>query len=186
MLLVVGAIYFFFTPGTPSTSDTASTTPENVEVATPTTGATAPKTPTSASAPTKTAPKNNTAITSIFKQSGSHSCEYEVLSGNTRTSNVIYIADGKMRGEFRTTAVGNSSATIMVFDGINLYTWPEGRAVGTKTKLTSLSQIPVTIPNDLTSASVVELGKDNTASWNCHTWLKDAALLKAPSYVKFY
>ena len=133
---------------------------------------------------TNTTSTSNTSpntFKSILAQSGSYECRYEQATSTGQSTNLIYISDGKLRGEFRTLgAVGN----MMVYDGANLYVWMEGAIVGTKTQLKSLSELPLVIPKDLTSGSVLGSGIDNV-SWDCHAWSKNAALLVPPKEVKF-
>lgn len=117
----------------------------------------------------------------ILSRAGNYECFYDSLDGNVQHNNRVYIADGKMRGEFRTT---NSVASLMVFDGSYLYSWQEGLAKGTRARLTSISQLPGAIPKDLTSGAIYGTSGENV-SWDCHTWIKDAKMLAAPSYVKF-
>ena len=132
------------------------------------------------STPAQSTGSGNT-FSKLFSQSGSTECTYEQVSTSTRSTNVIYIADGKMRGEFRTLGSGGN---MMVYDGEYLYTWKEGTVVGVKAKLTSISQLPAIIPQDLTSGSVLGSGL-NSLSWDCHPWIKNVKLLTPPSEVKF-
>ena len=89
-----------------------------------------------------------------------------------------------MRGEFRSTVNGVSTATIMVYSGGSLYTWTEGMTTGKKTTLTSLADLPQVIPQDLTSGAIYGTGSTNV-SWDCHDWATDATLLTVPAYVTF-
>jgi hypothetical protein len=141
-----------------------------------------------APAPVKTAPaKTDIELTkntyvSIFNQSGSHECLYESVDGSTRKHNRIYIADGKMRGEFRTVG---QVGTLMVYNGGYLYTWKEGTTIGTKSLISTLADLPELIPQDLTSKIIFGKSGSNNASWDCHPWIKDGSMLSVPSYVKF-
>ena len=146
--------------------------------------------PVAIPAPTKTGkstspvPKSTNTFRSIFTQSGSHQCDYTGADSSSQRNDVIYIADGKMRGEFRTMSAGQTTANLMIYDGGYLYAWQEGKAVGTKTAINSVADLPKVIPQDITSGAV--LGTDmNNVSWNCHAWSKDPNLLKVPTYVKF-
>ncbi|MDO8552654.1 MAG: hypothetical protein Q7S01_03965 [bacterium] len=121
---------------------------------------------------------------SIFTQTGSHQCSYEQVTSDGKASSVIYIADGKMRGEFRTTIGAASAANLMVYSGGILYTWKEGSTTGKKSSIKSLADLPQAIPTDLTSGAGFGTSLDNV-SWDCHVWSKDPSILAVPSYVKF-
>ena len=134
--------------------------------------------------PASVATKSASAYLKIFTQPGSHECLYEQVASDARSRNIIRIAGGKMRGEFRTATGPEQSANLMVYDGKYLYTWSEGMSTGKKTLLTSLSQLPKTIPTDLTSGASFGTSL-NSVGWDCHAWLTDPAQLVPPPYVTF-
>jgi hypothetical protein len=118
---------------------------------------------------------------SLLTQNGSYQCDYvQVTNGGTNTG-VVYLNGGKMRAEFRNA---NSTGNLAVYDGQYLYEWKEGMAHGTRTSLTSLSQLPAAIPKDLTSGAIYGTTYQSVG-WNCHSWLTDQKLLTPPSYVTF-
>ncbi len=123
-------------------------------------------------------------FTNILPHKGNYECEYEEVTQSSRSSHVVYLSDGKMRGEFRTSAVSGGSSNIMVYDGTFLYTWIEGQTIGTKTQPKSLSDFPSIIPKDMLESKILGSGL-NSASWDCHAWSKVPSLLVKPSYVKF-
>ena len=100
-----------------------------------------------------------------------------------QANSVIYIADGKMRGEFRTTGP-KIEANLMIYSGGTLYSWKEGASVGVKSTLKSISELPKAIPTDLTSGAIFGVNNENVG-WDCHDWAKDPSLFDIPTYVKF-
>jgi uncharacterized protein (UPF0333 family) len=62
----------------------------------------------------KTAPATPSTFKSIFAQSGNHQCTYEQVSPTSRSNSLVYIADGKMRGEFRTNSAEITVTSILV------------------------------------------------------------------------
>ena len=170
VLVVLGVWYF-------SSSKDAVTGEDGTATSTEVTGTTGtPKTP-AAAAPAKT-------FRSIFTQAGNHQCSYEQVGDSTRSSSVIYLADGKMRGEFRTVAGNENTATLMIYDGGYLYSWTEGMTTGKRSSIRTLADLPQVIPNDLTSGAIFGVSDDNV-SWDCHDWAKDAKFFTIPTYVKF-
>ena len=128
---------------------------------------------------------NASTFHSILTQTGSHQCNYELISGGTKSSDVVDVANGKLYGEFRTTdPAGNSDNSIMVYDGRYLYVWKEGKTTGTRTVLSSLAQLPQAIPANMTGAAIFGSSYQNV-SWDCHPWLTDKTKLAPPTYVKF-
>lgn len=155
-------------PGTSETANGTTPTPPGASLS-----------PAGSTGGAKTPTKNT--FSAIFAQPGDYECKYAGVDGSRQHNDVIYIADGKMRGEFRTMG---DVADVMVYDGTYLYSWQEGKTAGTRTRLTSISQLPNAIPKDLTSAAVFGSSLKNI-SWDCHLWIKNASLLRVPSYVTF-
>ncbi len=129
-----------------------------------------------------TAAKDN-SFKSIFTQTTSTECKYEQVAGNSRTSSVIYIANGKMRAEFRTIGE-TSSANLMVYSGGTLYSWKEGATIGKKSTIKTIADLPDAIPLDLTSGASFGTNANNVG-WDCHPWATDSKILVPPTAVKF-
>jgi len=125
-----------------------------------------------------------TSLGGIFAEKGSYQCDYESVTQQSRTKNVVYISDGKMRGEFRTSGALSSKSTIVVYDGSYLYLWTEGMSTGNITEPKTLADLPGIIPEDVASGRILGSGL-NSVSWNCHAWSKVPSMLVKPSYVKF-
>ena len=117
----------------------------------------------------------------MFNQGGSHICTFDNLSNGHKSTATIYIADGKMRGEFR---ANNSVGDIMVYNGGNLYTWKEGSATGMRSQVRLIADLPAALPKDLTGGVIIG-NSANNSSWECHDWLKKSALLTPPANVAF-
>ncbi len=147
------------------------------------TGATTSSTDTGASMNSGASASRQT-FRSIFAQTGDYQCVYEQVGTSTRSTNTVDIADGKMRGEFRTVAGDKVVNDLMVYDGSYLYTWVEGATTGKRTVLHSIADLPDAIPTDLTSAAIFGTSQQNV-SWDCHPWAKDSSQLMVPTYVTF-
>ena len=174
VIIVALGIWYFASLNTgAATPDTATTS-----VSTGSTGTTGTTGTTGAATPA-----NPSTFHSIFTQSGNHECSYQQVQASGQSSSVVYIADGKMRGEFRTTG-STPSANLMIYTGGVLYAWKEGATTGKKTSITSLADLPQAIPQDLTSGAIFGVSADNV-SWDCHDWAKDVKLFTLPTYVTF-
>jgi hypothetical protein len=187
-ILALLALFFYLKTAAPAT--TATSTPIVA-----TTTSTSPATPKAASvsvkaatqASTHTLPESTNSFKAIFSQSGGHECDYSQVTESGVNNDSVFIANGKMRGEFQATS---SAPTIMVYDGTYLYIWTEGETTGTRTSLVSLSQLPVVIPANLSGggsygATGVYDTTQDSVNWQCHVWITDPSLLVAPSYVHF-
>lgn len=144
------------------------------------------ETPTPSPTPsvTPTTPVKSATFTSILPQQGNYECNYESVTQSTRSTNVIYLSKGKMRGEFRSTnGQGIATASIMVYDGRYLYSWTEGKSTGTVSEPKSISELPALIPRDIAQSKVLGSGL-YSVSWACHQWIAVPSLLAKPSYLK--
>ena len=122
-------------------------------------------------------------FTNILPKVGNYQCDYESVTPTERTINTVYLSDGKMRAEFRTSNANGGASNVMVYDGTYLYTWTEGKSTGTVTQPKSISDFPSIIPRDIVAAKVLGSGL-YSASWNCHAWSKVPSMLAKPSYLK--
>jgi hypothetical protein len=123
-------------------------------------------------------------FTNILPSAGNYNCIYNVTANGIKNVNTLYLADGKMRGEFRATnAQGISLSNIMVYDGRFLYTWIEGQSKGTVSEPKSINDLPAIIPKDIVASRSLGSGLNN-ASWECHPWSKDSTMLMKPSYLR--
>ncbi|TSC70248.1 MAG: hypothetical protein CEO12_452 [Parcubacteria group bacterium Gr01-1014_46] len=120
----------------------------------------------------------------IFAEKGNYQCDYEQVSQQTRSTNVVYISNGKMRGEFRTSTALISTATMVVYDGSYLYVWTEGKSTGTRSEPKTIADLPGIIPEDVSSGRILG-SSSNNVSWNCHAWAVKPSLIAKPTYVSF-
>jgi hypothetical protein len=142
------------------------------------------KTTTGSKSTTKVTASPTPTFTNILPKAGNYMCTYNVIASGIKNINTLYLADGKMRGEFRSTnAQGISLANIMVYDGRYLYSWVEGQSNGTVSEPKSISDLPAIIPRDIVTSRSLGSGLNN-ASWECHAWSKDSTMLMKPSYLR--
>ena len=134
---------------------------------------------------------NNNAVSksatfkSLLSEKGNFECKYEQVDPKFRSTNVIYLSNGKMRAEFRMApSTGVTIANLIVYDGQYLYAWKEGMATGVRTQPKTIAELPDVIPADMTSAAVYGTSPLNV-SYDCHPWATVPSMLVKPAYVKF-
>ncbi len=173
IVVIVLAGAWFYMMQTPAPTDTA-TVPGTTDT-TSGTGTVKPGTTTSS---------DTTVLGNTYSQKGNTVCNYEYVSPSSRSSNVIYMSNGKVRGEFRTTAGSVTTSSVILYDGVNVYSWKEGMGTGTFKKLSAVASLSDILPVDLTSGAVYGTSANN-ASWDCHAWLPDPKILVRPTNMTF-
>ena len=173
VLIVIGGVYWFWGRDAVDENSLTATLQTNTDTVN-TTGTNTNNNPVGM----------KTTLGGIFDDPGSHQCDYEQVSQQSRSTNVVYIANGKLRGEFRTQTATETTLSMVVYDGTYLYTWTEGQPTGKVSQPKTLKDLPSVIPEDITSGKILGTSANNV-SWNCHDWLKDPKKLVKPTYVKF-
>ncbi len=146
----------------------------------------ATKTTTTTKKSTNTTPAPNPVVdtfTNLLPKIGNYACTYEETTPAQRSTDVVYLSGGRMRAEFRTYTAQSGTNTLMVYDGVNIYKWTEGKATGEISHPKSLADFPSIIPKNILTG--VSLGSGlNNASWNCRPWIVDPTLLVKPAYLQ--
>ena len=105
----------------------------------------------------------------------SQECTFSMSEGNSGT---VYIASGKMRGDFTTTSEGQTTISHMLVDGNTSYLWMEGQDMGYKFSVDTSAQ-----EQGETSQGSVDL--DQKADYSCKAWRADSSVLALPEGVEF-
>ncbi len=122
-------------------------------------------------------------FTNLLPRIGNYKCNYDEVTQTNRSTDIVYLSNGKMRAEFRSFNAQGGTNTIMVYDGINMYKWTEGMATGELLHPKYLADFPSIIPKDILTG--VSLGSGlNNASWKCYPWAVDASFLVKPPYLQ--
>ncbi len=154
VLIILGAGYFFFSP-----KKTASPTTENNPVA--------------------SAPKS---LNELLGLGTSQKCTFSSVNGSDTTSGTVYVAGGKMRGDFTSNVSGQSTSSHMIVDGTTSYTWMDGQSTGYK-----MTFNPETGATPSATGSQTSQGPDlnQKSDYNCSAWTADSSLFTLPADVKF-
>lgn len=128
--------------------------------------------------PTTTMEK--TTLKSFMNMGGNQQCEFSDME--TGSSGSVFIADGKMRGDFSANAGGKATASHMINDGKDIYIWMDDQATGFKTSLTAMEEMSNT--EGMTGVNqTVDLNKQ--VDYKCESWSADQLKFAVPVEVKF-
>jgi hypothetical protein len=103
-------------------------------------------------------------------------CEFEVTTYGVTSRGTVYVANGKMRGDFSATHSGGTTVGHMVVADSTVSFWSEGQAQG------------FTMNIDSTTAEAqanAALSLDQNLSYDCDAWRVDEAQFRLPANVQF-
>jgi hypothetical protein len=137
----------------------------------------APAPPAPTAEPTKaTAAEAKGTIKSLLASGVPQSCTF-TSEKQASTSGTVYIAGGKMRGDFTTTSQGQSMTGHLIIDSGYSYIWSDLLTRGMKVALTEGSA----------SATTANQGMDvnQSVSYTCKPWTPDASKFTLPTNITF-
>lgn len=120
------------------------------------------------------------SIKEFMSMSGSQQCEFsDVESGS---SGEVYLAEGKMRGDFSSKVNGDTVNSHMINDGNNIYIWMDNQTTGFKTSLQVMEEMSK--EEGMTGVNqTVDLNKQ--VEYTCQAWSVDEAKFSVPTEIKF-
>ena len=105
-------------------------------------------------------------------------CTYSTDAGATKISGTVYVAGGKVRGDFTTTSGKTEITGHMATDAKYVYTWTDGSKQGYKFATD-------TITNAKTEANTQQPDFNQKFNYSCSPWLEDSKMLELPKDVTF-
>ena len=109
----------------------------------------------------------------------SQKCTFKDVDNNVNIEGISYIASGKVRGDFTTTAEGTTSTGHSIFDGKTNYVWMDGTSTGFKMEIDPSA-------TDTPEASTQQgLDMNKSIDYKCSAWLTDESVFIPPSDITF-
>lgn len=130
---------------------------------------------------TATAGKFTGSFAELASRGGSWKCTVDSSVGDSTTVGTVYVADGKVRGDFASQVSGyGNMESHMLSDGQDVYTWSSIIPQGVKTRMTTSA------PSETaTQTSGQGMSPGQSYSYDCQPWTKDASVFELPSTVTF-
>lgn len=135
--------------------------------------------------PTKSTPQENTtkktneqkSLKDLFSLGVAQECSYKDEMGN---GGVVYMTNGKMRGDFSSVTKDQTIKSHMVTDGKTSYIWMDNQAMGFKMSMEAAGQ---TSPDKINTQGSVDINKKG--NFSCKPWVVSSSLFELPSNIKF-
>ncbi len=119
-------------------------------------------------------------------------CETRTTDTALRSTGTVYIASGKMSGDFTTEAPQGTVNTHFIADGSSIYTWQDGATEGVKLSAQAMygldpSEMTTTINNGqgTTTEKASPAPYNSNVEYTCEAWVPDNARFTPPSSVTF-
>lgn len=149
-LAVAGGVYYYANPMAPGTSDVVVDSGEEVSGA--------------------------MTAEELLASGRNLSCTYTFQSGNAESSGVVFVANGKMRGDFETVSDGQTWKSHAIIRDNTSHIWVDGMAEGFKSAF----------------SGAVTTGGGNAApdinsklDYDCAAWMPDESKFTLPAGVTF-
>lgn len=127
-------------------------------------------------------PQTASSLRDLIAQGISQSCTYST----DKSHGMIYLADGKIRGDFNVTSVGSNGQTqtsvshMIIMENTN-YLWTEGMKTGVKMAFDqNATPAPVTSNTPTNSFDANALN-----NYKCSPWVADESMFTLPAGVSF-
>ena len=108
----------------------------------------------------------------------SQQCSFSMDEGS---SGSVYVASGKMRGDFTTTSDGQTTVSHMLVDGQTSYLWMDGQDTGYKFSIDAADQ-----PEGQSGQEgQANMDLDEKVDYSCKPWSVDSSVFALPQGVEF-
>ncbi len=116
----------------------------------------------------------------FMTMSGSKQCQFK--DAESDSSGEVYIAAGKMRGDFKSKVDDDTVASYMINDGESIYIWMDNQNTGFKTSLQAMEEM--SNQDGVTGVNqTVDLNKQ--VEYTCQNWTIEENKFLVPTEIKF-
>lgn len=122
-----------------------------------------------------------TSLKALLASGSAQQCSFRDTTAGMDSEGVIYVAGGKVRGNFTSTVDGQPLGAHMIVDGQTSYVWTDGSTTGFTT---TVSAAPTTPPS-AASSQTASLDVNKTLDYSCQPWAVDASVFTLPTGVQF-
>jgi hypothetical protein len=123
----------------------------------------------------------NVSLKDLLATHSNQKCTFSESTANTSSQGTVYIASGKMRGDFSSTVSGKTNVSHMVSDSQNMNVWVDGQTQGFKMSLKATSN------NSMNSNmnSHQSVNPDTKYNYSCSSWVADNSMFTLPANITF-
>ena len=132
--------------------------------------------------PAPQAMSNQMSMKELMASGKSQKCTVESSTANSQSQGTIYFGNGKMRGDFTSTASGKTFVSHMINDGTTVYTWTDGMSMAVKMSVSAMDSM-TTKPASTQNPQAVD--PDAKYDYKCSGWSVDNSVFALPAGINF-
>lgn len=121
------------------------------------------------------------SLRDLMAMSGSQHCTYS--DPTTNSSGEVYVADGRVRGDFTTSIEDKTISAHTISDTSAVYVWTDDSNTGFKTDLTSLEDMSEGQLPSADTSNAVDINKQ--LNFSCRAWSTDNSKFSLPEGINF-
>jgi hypothetical protein len=130
------------------------------------------------SSPSEQASNQTGSLRGLMSMSSPQECTFSDTEANGSTSGTVFVANGKMRGDFSTTASGQTTLSHMIVMNDTSYVWTDSMAQGMKMSFSSMESNAQAQQNQS-----VDVNKN--VNYSCKSWAPDDGRFQLPGNIQF-
>lgn len=118
---------------------------------------------------------NSSSLTELLASNKAQKCTVKQEVAGIESNGTVYVAGGKLRGDFTSTG-GVSGNTHVIVDAGNVYTWIDGLGMGVKVAASAA---------DAGASGQQAVSMNQKLNYVCSNWSVDASVFTRPSGITF-
>lgn len=119
------------------------------------------------------------SMNDLLAKGGSQTCVFASPEGETESSGIVYLAGGKMRGDFVSKSGGQTIESHMITDGQMAHVWSNMMTQGMKIDFSAISS------NEDGDRPDTGFDANEEVDYRCTNWSPDQSKFNLPSGVTF-
>lgn len=119
----------------------------------------------------------SSSLRDLAAASSPQKCDVTQTVENSESTGTVYIANGKIRGDFTSVSSGQTVQSHFVSDGEYSYTWSDSMTMGFKAKIAQGTAVE--------NSGSQGVNMDQAGNYSCSAWSPDSSVFEVPAGIQF-
>lgn len=120
----------------------------------------------------------NTSLKNLLASQSPQSCTFSTAAAQTSSQGIVYVAGGKMRGDFTSTVDGKGVKSHMIVMDNTSYVWSDAMPQGVKMSFDTMATQTGNSPQG-------SVDPNATTNYDCSSWSTDVSMFVLPAGITF-